>query len=67
MNKAKWQMANQDQAGEGSAPNLKVVDNTPNDAQLEYVLDIPLRVSVELGRTKILVQDLIKLHKGSVI
>jgi flagellar motor switch protein FliN/FliY len=24
-------------------------------------------VSVELGRTKILVQDLLKLHKGSVI
>jgi flagellar motor switch protein FliN/FliY len=67
MNKAKWQMANQDQGGESSAPNLKVVENNPQDGQLEYVLDIPLRVSVELGRTKILVQDLIKLHKGSVI
>jgi flagellar motor switch protein FliN/FliY len=34
---------------------------------LDMILDIPLRVSVELGRTKILVQDLLKLHKGSVI
>jgi len=34
---------------------------------LDLILDIPLRVSVELGRTKILVQDLLKLHKGSVI
>ena len=34
---------------------------------LDFILDIPLKVSVELGRTKILVQDLLKLHKGSVI
>ena len=34
---------------------------------LDFVLDIPLRVSVELGRTRILVQDLLKLHKGSVM
>jgi flagellar motor switch protein FliN len=35
--------------------------------QLDFILDIPLRVSVELGRAKILVQDLLKLHKGSVM
>jgi flagellar motor switch protein FliN len=34
---------------------------------LQVILDIPLRVSVELGRTKILVQDLLKLHRGSVV
>lgn len=34
---------------------------------LAFVLDLPLKVTVELGRTRILVQDLIKLHKGSVI
>ncbi len=45
-------------------PDLKVVGGPEN---LEFILDIPLRVSVELGRTKILVQDLLKLHKGSVI
>lgn len=42
---------------------------TESDAprELDFVLDIPLRVSVELGRTRILVQDLLKLHKGSVM
>jgi len=40
---------------------------TPDGKSLEVILDIPLRVSVELGRTKILVQDLLKLHKGSVL
>src|SRR6476659_4336665 len=39
----------------------------PEAGNVEFILDIPLRVSVELGRTKILVQDLLKLHKGSVL
>lgn len=34
---------------------------------LEQILDIPLKLSAELGRTKILVQDLLELHKGSVL
>ena len=34
---------------------------------LDLVLDIPLKMSVELGRSKILVQDLLKLHRGSVM
>jgi len=37
------------------------------EGELDVVLDIPLKVNVELGRTKIIVNDLIKLHKGSVI
>ena len=32
-----------------------------------FILDIPLRVSVELGRTKILVRDLLQLGQGSVV
>jgi len=34
---------------------------------LDFILDIPLRVSVELGRTKILVRDLLQLGRGSVV
>jgi flagellar motor switch protein FliN len=34
---------------------------------LEFILDIPLRVSVELGRTKMMVRDLLQLGQGSVI
>ena len=48
-------------------PQLKLVNNVPVEDSLNVILDIPLRVGVELGRTKILVQDLLKLHKGSVI
>jgi flagellar motor switch protein FliN len=52
-------------AADPNSPNLKLVAN--EGETLQFVLDIPLKVSVELGRTKILVQDLLKLHKGSVV
>ena len=34
---------------------------------LEFVYDIPLEVSAELGRAKILIKDLLQLGQGSVI
>ena len=34
---------------------------------MEFLLDIPLQISVELGRTKILINELLKLGQGSVI
>ena len=36
-------------------------------ANLGFILDIPLEMSVELGRTQMLVNDLLKLGQGSVI
>lgn len=34
---------------------------------LRFILDIPLQVTVELGRKKLLVHDLLQLSQGSVI
>ena len=34
---------------------------------MDFILDIPLEVSVELGRTKMLINDLLQLGQGSVI
>ncbi len=34
---------------------------------LDFLLDIPLEISVELGRTRILVNDLLSLGQGSVV
>lgn len=34
---------------------------------IDFILDIPLQLSVELGRTRILIDDLLQLGKGSVI
>lgn len=36
-------------------------------ANLDFILDIPLEVSVELGRAKMLISDLLQLGQGSVI
>lgn len=38
-----------------------------NLARLKMVLDVPLKVTVELGRTRLLVNDLLQLGQGSVI
>ncbi|MCB0405746.1 MAG: flagellar motor switch protein FliN [Bdellovibrionales bacterium] len=35
--------------------------------KIAQIMDIPLKVSVELGRARMLVQDLLDLHKGSVL
>ena len=48
----------------GAALN-SIGDEHPDN--LEFILDIPLQVSVELGRTKMLVNELLKLGQGSVI
>jgi len=34
---------------------------------MEFLLDIPLEITVELGRTKMLINDMLKLGQGSVI
>ena len=36
-------------------------------ASLDLILDIPLAVTVELGRSKMLINDLLQLGQGSVI
>lgn len=34
---------------------------------LDFILDIPLKVTVELGRTKMSVRDILQLAQGSVV
>ena len=37
------------------------------ERELDFILDIPLELSVELGKTKMLVNDLLQLGQGSII
>lgn len=39
----------------------------PSDASLKKILDIPLDVKVEMGRTKLLVNEIIQFGQGTVI
>lgn len=41
--------------------------STAKDRNLGLILDIPLRVTVELGRTKMPVSELLNLTQGSVV
>jgi flagellar motor switch protein FliN len=49
----------------GALPKGATQTGKPLD--LEFLLDIPLQVRVEVGRTKLLIQELLQLGKGSVI
>ena len=49
-----------DEADKSAAPSGKT-------KSLDLILDIPLTVSVELGRSKMLINDLLQLGQGSVI
>ncbi len=38
-----------------------------DNRNIEFLLDIPLHVSVEVGRSKILIKDLMQMREGYVI
>ncbi|MFD2366390.1 flagellar motor switch protein FliN [Pseudoduganella sp. GCM10020061] len=40
-------------------------NETPND--IDFILDIPVQLTVELGRTKIAIKNLLQLAQGSVV
>jgi len=39
----------------------------PGDTNLDVILDIPVTLSMEVGRTRVSIQDLLQLAKGSVV
>jgi flagellar motor switch protein FliN/FliY len=40
---------------------------TPGEDSFDLLLDVPLKVSVELGGTKLRIQELLELGQGSVL
>jgi len=52
--------------------DLKMNELSSNQAaganrSIEFLLDVPLTLSVELGRTRMIVNDLLQLGQGSVV
>lgn len=47
--------------------NLNGQPGEQDQSKLDFILDIPLEITVELGRTKMMINDLLKLGQGSVI
>ncbi len=50
-----------------SEEESEVPESGEESANLDLILDIPLTVTVELGRSKMLINDLLQLGQGSVI
>lgn len=46
--------------GENVAPQKEL-------RNLDFLLDVPLQLSVEVGRSKLLIKDLLQVREGSVI
>jgi flagellar motor switch protein FliN/FliY len=42
-------------------------ESIPEERELDFILDIPLELSVELGKTRMLVNDLLQLGQGSIV
>ena len=53
-------LADEVRAGDDALNKLKVQN-------LDFILDIPLKVTVELGRTSIIIKELLQLGQGSII
>ncbi len=45
----------------------KIAPQDNQKRELDFILDIPLDVSAELGRTRLLIKDLLQLGQGSVV
>lgn len=54
-------------AAPASYPELASVGAMPSEVSLSMLLDLPLPVSIELGRTRMTVQEILRLGRGSVV
>lgn len=70
-----WAAALAEQADEEAAAEAALpAELTPagalgidEDSNLEVILDIPVTISMEIGRTKISIRNLLQLNQGSVV
>lgn len=47
--------------------NPNTIEDNADKRGLEFLYDVPLQVSVEVGRSKILLRDLLKMGEGHII
>lgn len=69
--KAELSREDAEDRNERNAAHFPDLEQTANrklpSRELDFLLDIPLEVSVELGNTSMLINDLLQLGQGSVI
>ncbi|MDA8088469.1 MAG: flagellar motor switch protein FliN [Nitrospiraceae bacterium] len=53
--------------GDEAVPQEPEKGQSGKDKDIDFLLDIPLEVTVELGNTRMLIRDLLQLGQGSVV
>lgn len=56
-----------DDSNQTSTPPPSFGDQSGSSRGLDFLYDVPLQISVEVGRSKILLRDLLKMGEGYVI
>ncbi|MBF0111564.1 MAG: flagellar motor switch protein FliN [Desulfamplus sp.] len=56
-----------DQNGTNEEIKTATTGEESGERELSFILDIPLELSVELGRAKMIVNDLLQLSQGSIV
>jgi flagellar motor switch protein FliN/FliY len=56
-------------AGQAHAAIFKPLEGAPYDGQgdIDMIMDIPVQLSVELGRTRLAIKDILQLGQGSIV
>jgi len=66
-----WASTMAEQTGAGAPASFDELGSGVSDEEgsqnLDFLLDIPLDVSVELGRNRLIINDMLQLSQGSVI
>ncbi|KFK93469.1 MULTISPECIES: flagellar motor switch protein FliN [unclassified Serratia (in: enterobacteria)] len=52
---------------EGVFKSLEAAEEPGNRQDIDLILDIPVKLTVELGRTKMTIKELLRLSQGSVV
>ncbi|GFE83204.1 hypothetical protein GCM10011487_52040 [Steroidobacter agaridevorans] len=48
-------------------PDVGLPSGSPSDVNLDVILDVPVTLSMEVGRTRIPIRNLLQLNQGSVV
>ena len=73
-----WAAAMQEQTGSETAPDQEIekfetqslqenASHKQGDVNLDVILDIPITIAMEIGRTRLSIRNLLQLNQGSVI
>jgi flagellar motor switch protein FliN/FliY len=62
-----FETENEEQAQDFPEEKVEAIDPGSPHRNIDFLLDVPLEISVEVGRTRILVKDLLQMQDGYIV